>query len=537
MKIRYSFWIFLMAAVAICWQATDALAGTTGKVNGVVRDQSGEALPGANVVLKDLNLGSTADADGYYVIINIPPGSYTLTGSLIGYETVSQVGVRILVDQTSTIDFNLKETTLELGELVVTAGRPLVEPDKTTSKYTVSLEDTERQLAAARSTSELLQLQPGVSVDGSNRIRGAYVDASWYGNDVAYEVDGVRMNHNDGRGRGGNFRDVNRGSIQELSVLTGVTPAEYGNAQGGVVQIVTKDGGSQINGWGEFRYEPAGKKHWGENVYDAPQHEDKVKWNDPTWTNEKWPDLSSKIHDARFKELAGELIHVRTDYEDQTGWGAEGNLSGPLGDKASFVVTGQHGRFANPSPGPERTGFYDDQGNFQADPGNVNLSGNLSFKPTQNVKLKLGVLYKGWDWWSNGYPDPTSKALATNTLPGIVRGMGDGGRDLFLPEKWSAAGQQDFSEQLQYLVYTHTLSPRTFYEVRLSRSVSKQDTAAGSHDTTLANFQDKDAWFNIGRQAARWGLSERQRLGLKVDLSSQVTKGNFVKTGVEFITS
>ena len=91
MKIRYSFWIFLMAAVAICWQATDALAGTTGKVNGVVRDQSGEALPGANVVLKDLNLGSTADADGYYVIINIPPGSYTLTGSLIGYETVSQV--------------------------------------------------------------------------------------------------------------------------------------------------------------------------------------------------------------------------------------------------------------------------------------------------------------------------------------------------------------------------------------------------------------------------------------------------------------
>ena len=49
------------------------------KINGVVRDQAGEVLPGANVVIKELNLGSTADADGYYVIINISPGVYTLS--------------------------------------------------------------------------------------------------------------------------------------------------------------------------------------------------------------------------------------------------------------------------------------------------------------------------------------------------------------------------------------------------------------------------------------------------------------------------
>mgnify|MGYP003322721677 FL=1 len=182
------------AVTALLFGATELMAGTTGKLNGVVRDQAGEVLPGANVVIKELNLGSTADADGYYVIINISPGTYTVTGSLIGYETVSQTGVLITVDHTSTINYNLKETTLELGELVVTAGRPLVEPDKTTSKYTVSLEETERQLAAARNTSELLQLQPGVSVDGANRIRGGNVDRGWYGNDVAYVVYGVRMN-------------------------------------------------------------------------------------------------------------------------------------------------------------------------------------------------------------------------------------------------------------------------------------------------------------------------------------------------------
>ena len=281
MKRKLLFFGVAVAVAAVCFVTGDLQAGVTGKINGVVRDQAGEVMPGANVVIKELNLGSTADADGYYVIINISPGVYTLSASLIGYETVSQTGVEVSSDHTTTINFNLKETALELGELVVTAGRPLVEPDKTTSKYTVSLEETERNLASARRTSELLQLQPGVAVDGSNRIRGAYVDAGWYASDVAYVVDGVRMNHNDGRGRGGRYRSVNRGAIQELSVLTGVTPAEYGNAQGGVVQIITKEGGGEVNGWGEFRYEPAGKKHWGENVYDSPQHQDKVMWDNP----------------------------------------------------------------------------------------------------------------------------------------------------------------------------------------------------------------------------------------------------------------
>ena len=71
------------AVTALLFGATELRAGTTGKLNGGVRDQAGEVLPGANVVIKELNLGSTADADGYYVIINISPGTYTVTGSII----------------------------------------------------------------------------------------------------------------------------------------------------------------------------------------------------------------------------------------------------------------------------------------------------------------------------------------------------------------------------------------------------------------------------------------------------------------------
>ena len=536
MKHRLLFF-HLLAVVGILLVGTgDLWAGSTGKVNGVIRDASGQPLPGVNVVVKDVQRGAVTDADGYYAIIQVDPGRVTLTGSLVGYETVQVQDVQIIVDQTVTVNFTLKEAAVELGELVVIADRPLVEPDKTTSKYTVTLEETERILSMVRNTAEILQLQPGVAVDGSNRLRGSRVggnisggEVPW-GSDVAYMVDGVRMNYNDGRGAGGSFRTVNRGAIQELSVLTGVTPAEFGNAQAGVVQIVTKEGGNQYNGWGEFRYEPAGKKHWGENVYDAPQHQDKMQWDNPDWLTERRPDISN---DARLKELVGEPLHTREDYTEVSGWDAEANLSGPIGTNVSFVLTAKHSRLANPYPGSKQTGFYNDTNTFiPTGPDNLSLSGSFTFRPTQNLKLKLGGLYQGYEFWSNGVADPWIRTA--DSIPGVHRGLGDGGRDLFLPENWSAAGKRREREELQYLVVTHTLSPKTFYEVRVSRSRSKTDTI-GVYQTTSTNNKGDANWFNVGRTAARYKVADRNRLGLKVDLTSQVTKGHLIKAGIDFM--
>ncbi len=517
----------VVIAVAVVLAGADELrAGITGKIIGVVWDAAGTPLPGANVVLKEVNLGGTADADSYYMILNVPPGTYTLTASLIGYETVSKTGVGVIVDHTTTIDFSLKEAAVELQEIVVVAERPLVEPDKTSSKYTVDLDEVERSLSSGRSTAELLQLLPGIAVDGSNRIRGGFVGgAMYYGTDVAYMVDGVRMNYNDNRGGGsaGAFTTVNRGIIQELAVLTGVTSAEYGNAQGGVVSIVTKDGGSQYKGWLETRYEPSGKKHWGANVFDAPQHRDKATWDDPNWRNEKHPDT-------------GELIHVRSDYTDQLGWDVEGNLSGPIGANVSFVATLKHSRVANPLPGPERTGFYNDRGQFVATgPNNITTSGNLTFRPTPELKVKVGGLYQWWKIWAGSTPDTYTAGVGVSTfLSGVVRGTTDNGRDLFLPEKWSGGGRQTNTEELMYVVFTQTLSPRTFYEVRISHSRSQSDTS-GTSDATEPNKKDAAGWFNLARKVSRYNVSDRKRFGIKVDLSSQMTKGHFVKAGLEFL--
>lgn len=513
--------------------ASDVMA-QSGKISGSVQDANGGPLPGANVVIRGTTQGATTDADGYYAIINVTPGPVTLSASLVGYETVVMQNVVVIGAQTATVNFRLKESSLELSEMVVTAERPLVEMDKTTSKYTVTAEETERMLSSVRSTAELLNLQPGVSVDGSNRVRGSFVNAASYGNDVAYIVDGVRMNHNDGRGDGGTFTNVNRGAVQELSVLTGVTPAEYGNAQGGIVQIVTKDGGNQYNGWTEYRLDRASKKHWGANVYDAPIHRENIKWSDNTWLNERWPALN--VSDETLKAQAGELIHKRSDYTDQTGWDVEGNISGPIVGNSSFVLTAKHSRLANPLPGAVQTGVYEGSTFRQTGPDNLTLSGSLSFKPTENMKLKVGGLYQGYEYFSDGVPDVFGKSRFSTTLLGTIRGMGDSGKDLFLPENWSAAGKQKTREELQYVVFTHTLSPKTFYEFRLSRSRSKTDTI-GVHQVTTLNAKDKSNWFNIGREAARWKTADRQRYGFKFDLSSQVNKGHFLKTGLELQSS
>ena len=73
-----------------------AYAGTTGKIQGSVKDaQSGEPLPGANVVLEGTQRGATTDANGYYVILLVDPGRFALAGSMVGYDTQRQTDVLV----------------------------------------------------------------------------------------------------------------------------------------------------------------------------------------------------------------------------------------------------------------------------------------------------------------------------------------------------------------------------------------------------------------------------------------------------------
>ncbi len=120
-----------------------AFAGTTGKIAGQVVDaQTKEPLIGVNIYTEGYPYGAATDEDGFYFILNVPPGKYTLVAQMIGYHEVKVTNVLVKVDQTTKINFELQPESIQLGEeIVVVARRPLIQKDVTSTDKTVTSEE------------------------------------------------------------------------------------------------------------------------------------------------------------------------------------------------------------------------------------------------------------------------------------------------------------------------------------------------------------------------------------------------------------
>ena len=252
MKYLYYLVCLLLIGVLVAFSPADVSAGIVGKLNGVVADASGMPLPGANVVIQGTHRGATTDAEGYFLILSVEPGRYKLEASMVGYTAATKQDVAVRADFTTTVDFNLAEAALQAEELVVIAERPPVEPDRTFSRYVVDAEDIEN-VPLARTLDEVIALQPGVSLDGNLRIRGSNNASMAGSNDTFVEIDGVRLVNNDGF-VAPNWMGINKSALQEVQVVTGGMEAEYGNAQAGVISLVTKEGGTPIRALGNIAW-------------------------------------------------------------------------------------------------------------------------------------------------------------------------------------------------------------------------------------------------------------------------------------------
>jgi outer membrane receptor protein involved in Fe transport len=210
-------------------------AGTTGKIAGKITDKStGEALIGANIIILGSSMGASSDLDGNYFIINIPPGEYQVKASMVGYSSITFQNVRVSIDQTTKIDFELNPESIELENVVVTAEKPIVRKDLTSTEQTISGDDI--SMLPLEDVSSVVNLQAGV-IDG--HFRGGRSD------EVRYLIDGVPVN-DVYSGQSSLSAEVN--SIQEVQVLVGTFNAEYGDAQSGVVNQVTKIAGDKLDG-------------------------------------------------------------------------------------------------------------------------------------------------------------------------------------------------------------------------------------------------------------------------------------------------
>ena len=89
-------------------------AQSSGKIVGQIFDTAtGEPLPGVNITIDNTLMGANSDFDGYYVILNVPVGVYTVRASFIGFQEVAMEGVRVSSNITTDADFDLKETPLD----------------------------------------------------------------------------------------------------------------------------------------------------------------------------------------------------------------------------------------------------------------------------------------------------------------------------------------------------------------------------------------------------------------------------------------
>jgi outer membrane receptor protein involved in Fe transport len=228
--LRTTFWLLALAALTL----PAAAHAQTGKIAGRVVDTSGEPLVGVNVQIDGTQQGNVTDLDGYYTILNVRPGTYAVRASYVGFAGQTVEGVRVQIDKTAEVDFRLAEEAFEGEEVVVTAERPLVQRDLTSTSASVSREQL--QSLPVQSFQDVVNLQAGVS---EGHFRGGRIG------EVAYLVDGIPVND---VFDGSAAYQVENDAIQEIEIISGTFNAEYGQAQSGVVSIVTRDGGSTFEG-------------------------------------------------------------------------------------------------------------------------------------------------------------------------------------------------------------------------------------------------------------------------------------------------
>ncbi|UCE04726.1 MAG: TonB-dependent receptor, partial [bacterium] len=265
-------------------------AGTTGKITGIVSDaESGQPLPSVNVMIEGTNFGAATSLSGNYVILNVPPGAYTLKFTMIGYAEYRVQNVRVIIDLTTNIDARLKMEVLMGEEVVVVAERPLVIKDVSNSQMNIESEKIER--IPVQTVKEVLTLQAGIEWGSEGiLVRGGGA------NQTVFMLDGLSLN--DERSNIP-YAAISLSSVKEIQVQTGGFNAEYGNVRSGLVNIVTKTGDrSQYNASLTVRYSPSANKHFGNSIYDPYSYFNRP-FLDPAvcWTgtnNGAWDDYTQR---------------------------------------------------------------------------------------------------------------------------------------------------------------------------------------------------------------------------------------------------
>ena len=257
----------LLVAILLCCCGPAIAQTAGGSISGTVRDAAGGVIPGAAVLVRNVETGAQqmvdTNANGFYAFAALAVGHYEMEVSFSGFKPNKRTGLVIDVGTKLQIDVDM-----ELGEQseAVTVTDTAVRVETASTQVGDVLASTEITAVAlnGRSFTDLMSLQPGIvpmttQQPDSIVMAGASVAIAPSGglNPGNQSISGQREDANGFMVNGGDVKELMNGgttivpnldSIAEFRILTDNFDAEYGNYSGGIVNVVTKSGSNQLHG-------------------------------------------------------------------------------------------------------------------------------------------------------------------------------------------------------------------------------------------------------------------------------------------------
>ncbi|MCI0513444.1 TonB-dependent receptor [candidate division KSB1 bacterium] len=504
-----------------------AFGGTTGKISGRILDKAtGDALPMANIVLVGTTIGASTDLDGYYSILQVPPGVYSLRATMMGYNTVTQTNVQVRVDLTTPLNFKLEPTVLDLGkEITIVAERPVIQLDETSSSHRISRETIENM--GASDALKLVTTQAGVVGEGMHiNVRGGrtgeiltVVDGqsvrdplfSQATRTTSEQVMDFSANPVDEMTSRSGGMSVPANAIAEMEIIKGGYNAEYGEALSAIINVVTREGGPKFSG--RLNY------------------------------------MTDDFHQAEFRSINSEGSGLRRYSHKSNRF--EFDFGGPVPfltkilpvRSVSFFVSGT-GNFSNLTSAFD-VPYYAPTGEDRSEQLREHIWG---------IKLP----FKYGDFMDNTYGSLTNLAIRfTPNLKLTLKYQSDiswydeyNHAFRLIPENFFQRNEKNRTATAKW---NHTMSPSTYYEVLVGYYHTRFHMQPGDMDPDdIYNYwdaldgrlgdgkgrqtvdDDQDGFYEAGFPArATWHDRETKKWTWRTDLTSQIHRSHNLKTGFE----
>jgi len=547
------------AALVFALSATGAFA-QEGKISGqVVEAETGKPIPGVNILIEDTQRGTTTNTDGRYTILNVPPGTYSLRASSVGYETQTIQEVEVSIDLTTTVNFELPEETVDLEGVTVQAEDRVVQQDLSASRVDVDAQDIEN--LPVTNVQSVVGLQAGVQ---GLSVRGSEAT------EADFRVDGASLSSSRDKQP---FTSISYTSVKEVRVQSGGFAAKYGNLRSGLVNVVTKTGSPEkYEAEILARYRPPTPKHFGPDP-DDPNSYWMRPYLDPEVAFEgtdEWPEELQQQYpnfrgfnaiaaerDDLTPEQAQELFKFRHRKDvsiNKPDYVFDGTIGGPVPGISDYLgdlrFTASYRQKESQYIVPFSRDSYDEYN------GRVKLTADI----TPTMELNIQGMRARQMGTNDEYPRTGPTRIRRDGDREAVRGFGASPN--YSPQEQdifgtSSLGESNIDRKMVSAGLSHTITENTFYEAELQWYKTEYRTGPPpprDTSTVVATFGDFEAdEAPLGFSFASVNSLTGMRMGGhqaefrdttdvtdwlgSIDVTSQIGEFNEVKAGVEFRVS